>query len=33
MNVFVDPMEKVILEVLLGLQVNDPSGALKLDPV
>ena len=31
MDVFADPMEEVILEVLLYFQVHHPSGALKLD--
>ena len=30
-DVFLDPMEEVILEVLLGLQVHHPPGALELD--
>ena len=31
MNVFVDPMEEVILEVLLCFQVHHPPRALELD--
>ena len=31
MDMVLDPMEEVILEVLLGIQVHHPSGTLELD--
>ena len=31
MDMFSDPMEEVILEVLLDLQVHHPAGALEFD--